>query len=128
MKPKHSFYTITRVVLGLYLILYAVNKFIHIVPTSYDKMPEITRDFIDSIAVYLPYLYIFEILVGFFLILNRWTAFWTIVLFPLTIAFLIFNITNNDINTFWPAAFVAILNIFLLIKNKEIYIPLFDGA
>lgn len=126
MKTKGGFYSLVRIVLGLFLVLYALNQFIHIVPTSYNKMPEITRDFIDSVAVYLPYLYIFEIVVGLFLIIDKWSALLIIVLIPLTVSFMIFNISNNDINTFWPAAIVAILNILLLMRYKEKYKPLFS--
>ena len=114
-----------RTILGLFLIVYALNQFLHFLPTSYGTMPENTRDFIDSVAVYLPYLYIFEIVIGLFLIINKWSSFIIIVLFPLTISFLIFNLSNNDIIKIWPALIVAILNIILLINNKDKYKSLF---
>lgn len=115
-----------RTILGLFLIIYALNQFLHFLPTSYGIMPENTRDFIDSVAVYLPYLYFFEILIGLFLIINKWSSFIIIVLFPLTISFLIFNLSNNDIIKIWPALIVAILNVALLINNKDKYKSLFS--
>lgn len=114
-----------RICLGLFLIVYALNQFFHFLPTSYGQMPEESMYFIDAVAIYLPYLYIFEILVGLFLLFNKWTPFIVIVLFPLTIAFLIFNMTNSDISKFWPAIVVAVLNIILLINNNKKYKPLF---
>lgn len=115
-----------RIVLGLFLIVYALNQFFHFLPTSYGQMPEESRYFIDAVAIYLPYLYIFEIIIGLLLVMNKWTPFIVIVLFPLTVAFLIFNMTNNDINKFWPSIVVAILNIILLISNSKKYKPLFS--
>ena len=115
-----------RIILGLFLIIYALNQFLHFLPTSYGQMPEDSKYFIDAVAMYLPYLYIFEIFIGLLLIINKWTPFIDIVLFPLSVSFLIFNMTNNDISKFWPAIVVAFLNIILLINNSKKYKPLFS--
>ena len=123
---KSNIYKWARIVLGLFLMIYALNQFLHFLPTSYGQMPEDSRYFIDAIAMYLPYLYIFEIIIGLLLVINKWTPFIAIVLFPLTISFLIFNMTNNDISKFWPAVVVAFLNIILLINNSKKYKPLFS--
>ena len=98
MKPDSNISTWARVILGLFLIIYALNQFLHFLPTSYGIMPENTREFIDAVVIYLPYLYIFEIVIGLLLVLNKWTSFIIIVLFPLSISFLIFNFSNNDFN------------------------------
>ncbi len=126
MKSEHKTEKWLRILLGLFLIIYALNQFLHFIPGSYGKMPENTRDFIDSVAAYLPALYIFEIIVGVFLLLNKWTPFVLIVLFPLTVAFLIFNFSNGDIKNMWPALIVAILNIYLMYFWRGKYRPLFD--
>ncbi len=123
---KSNVYKWARIVLGLFLIIYALNQFLHFLPTSYGQMPEDSRYFIDAIAMYLPYLYVFEMVIGLLLVINKWTPFIVIVLFPLTISFLIFNMTNNDISKFWPAVVVAFLNIILLINNSKKYKPLFS--
>lgn len=126
MTPLTNTSKLFRVILGLFLIIYALNQFLHFIPFTYGEMPENTKDFIDAVAVYLPYLYIFEILIGLLLVFNKWTPFVLIVLFPLTISFLIFNLTNNDLSKTWTALIIAILNIFLLINYKKKYIPLFS--
>ncbi|WP_111308177.1 hypothetical protein [Confluentibacter sediminis] len=123
---KSNVYKWSRIVLGLFLMIYALNQFLHFLPTSYGQMPEDSRYFIDAIAMYLPYLYIFEMVIGLLLVTNKWTPFIVIVLFPLTVSFLIFNMTNNDISKFWPAVVVAFLNIILLINNSKKYKPLFS--
>ena len=126
METKDNISKWSRIILGLFLIVYALNQFIHFIPFTYGEMPENTRDFIDAVVGYLPFLYIFEILIGFLLVINKWTPFILIVLFPLTISFLIFNISNNDLIKIWPALIVAILNVLLILNFKKKYQPLFN--
>jgi putative oxidoreductase len=113
------------IVLGVFMILYAANQFLHLLPTSYGNMPDFTRNYLDAVAAFLPALYIFEIMVGLMLIFNKWVPFISILLAPLSINFLIFNFTNGDWNII-PALFVAILNIILLFLHKEKFKPLFS--
>lgn len=126
MKNKISIVKWARIYLGLFLIIYALNQFFHFIPSTYGDMPETAREFIDSAVIYLPYLYVLEIIIGLFLIFNKWSAFIYIVLFPLTIAFLIFTFTNKDFADMWPALMVAMLNVYLLFSAKEKYKPLFN--
>lgn len=114
-----------RIGLGAFLVVYGLNRFLHFFPTSYGTMPEEAQQFLDSVMFYLPYLYAFEILVGLLLIFNKWTPFILIVLFPLSVSFLMFSIINNDFQELWPAVIVAGLNIVLLVNNKEKYKVLF---
>ena len=116
---------IISIVLGVFLIIYALNQFFHFFPMSYGKMPEFTRSFLDSTLPFLPALYVLEILLGLMLILNKWVPFIVIVLAPLSISFLIFNVSNGGMNIL-SAAFVAILNLVLLIQYREKYMPLFS--
>ncbi|HRV56279.1 MAG TPA: hypothetical protein P5264_12150, partial [Mangrovimonas sp.] len=67
---KTNFSKWLRILLGLFLIVYGLNQFFHFIPSTYGQMPENTRSFIDAVVEYLPYLYIFEILIGLFLLLN----------------------------------------------------------
>lgn len=126
MKTDNSTYKILRTILGLFLVLYALNQFLHILPTGYGTMPDSSRAFIDSVAGYLPALYIFELIVGLLIIFNKWVPFLLIVLFPLSIAFLIFSISNQDLLENWPAFVVAILNIVLVYYDRNLYRPLFS--
>jgi hypothetical protein len=125
MKKNTRSSALLRIILGLFLIIYALNHFLHFLPTSYGEMPENAKDFLDSVVIYLPALYLLEILIGLMLIFNKWVPFLLIVLFPLSVAFLIFVISNGDPSEMWPALVVALLNVLLLISEKEKYKPLF---
>lgn len=126
MEKSRPLFKFLRISLGVFLIAYALNKFLHVVPSSYGAMHHVAQDFLDAVAIYLPALYIFEIIIGLFLIFNKWKTFIYIVLFPLSVAFLMFGFINNDLLEIWPALLVAILNIILLLSRKEKYKTLFD--
>jgi len=128
--------SLLNIILGLFLIIYAANQFLHIFPTSYGDMPEFTQSYLDATAPFLPALYVFEIIIGLLLVINRWRPFILIVLAPLTVNFLIFNITNlildssavtltENLARIWPAALVAILNIILIFQYRDKFKPLF---
>ena len=116
----------SRIFLGLFLIVYALNQFLHFLPSGYTEMPEEARDFLDAVVMYLPLLYMLEIITGLFLIFDKWSAFILVVLFPLSVSFLIFTFANQDLSETWPALLVAGLNITLLTLGREKYKPLFD--
>lgn len=126
MENNQPLKTWLRVSLGLFLILYSLNKFFRFLPTSYGKMPEDAMDFIYAVVEYLPFLYFFEIILGLFLVFNKWTPFLLLVLFPLSVAFLIFSIANRDFLDALPALVVALLNFILILFEKEKYKPLFS--
>ncbi len=127
MKNNQLIKTWLRILLGLFLIVYALNQYFHFMPTSYGVMPDNTRDFIDAIVIYLPILYFFEVVLGLLFVFNKWTPFLLLVLFPLSVAFLIFSISNQDLSDAWPALLVAILNFTLVLFEKEKYKPLFKS-
>lgn len=127
MKTNNLTFKTLRIALGLFLVLYALNKFFQFLPTSYGAMPAHTQDFLDAVATYLPALYIFEIIIGLFLVFNKWTPMILIVLFPLSITFLIFSFSNGSLVKAWPALVVALLNVALIINRSEQYKPLFKS-
>ena len=126
MKTSDNLSKWLKIILGIFLIGYALNQFFHFLPSGYGKMPENSRDFIDAVAIYLPFLYLLEIIIGIFLLINKWTSFILIVLFPLSVAFVIFTFANMNIANTWPAVIVALLNIILVFKAREKYRALFD--
>ena len=125
MKATHDYAKWLRLLLGVFLIGYAANQFLHYIPSTYGDMPQSAEDFLDTTAPYLPYLYIFEFIIGVFLLLDKWTSFIYILLFPLTFSFIMFTIINKDLGDMWPALVVGTLNIILLFSKKETYKVLF---
>ena len=117
---------ILRIILGLFLITYALNKFFQFLPAGYGEMPEPTQDFLDAVAAYLPALYIFEVVLALFLLLNKWTPAVLLVLFPLSVSFMIFSVANGDFLLAWPAILVALINVVLMWDNRARYKPLFN--
>lgn len=115
---------IVSIVLGTFLILYAANQFLHFLPSGYGKMPDFTRVYLDAVLPFLPALYIFEIILGLAFITNKWVPFLVIVLAPLSVNFLIFNLANGGWNIL-SAAFVALLNLVLIYQFRDRYKPLF---
>ena len=122
---KSSVIRVLRIVLGLFLITYALNKFFQFLPAGYGEMPEPTQDFLDAVAAYLPALYIFEIVLGLFLLINKWIPAVLLVLFPLTVSFMIFSMANGDLMLAWPAILVAVVNVVLMWDRRDRYKPLF---
>ncbi len=119
-----KFTKVVTMILGAFLVLYGANMFLHIVPTGYGDMEDFTREFLDSVLPFLPFLYIFEILLGIVLIWGKWVPFLMILLAPLSVNFLMFNFLNGGWNII-PAIIVAMLNLVLLYQYKEKYKPLF---
>ncbi len=119
-----TFTRVISIILGAFLIIYAVNEFVHFFPTSYGKMPDFAQNYLDAVAPFLPALYIFEIIVGIFLIFNIWIPFIAIVLAPLSVSFMIFNFANGDWNIL-TAVFVAVMNLILIYQYWPKYKPLF---
>ncbi|MDF1572845.1 MAG: hypothetical protein P1P82_14650 [Bacteroidales bacterium] len=115
---------IISIVLGAFLVLYAANQFLHFLPSGYGKMPDFTRDYLDAMLPFLPALYIFEIILGLAFITNKWVPFLVIILAPLSVNFLIFNLANGGWNIL-SAAFVALLNLVLIYQYRDRYKPLF---
>jgi putative oxidoreductase len=48
-----------------------------------------------------------------------------IILAPLSVAFLIFSISNGVISRAWPAILVAAINVVLMLRRRDLYKPLF---
>lgn len=115
---------ILSIVLGTFLIIYAANQFLHFLPSGYGKMPDFTRDYLDAVLPFLPALYIFEIILGIAFITNKWIPFLVILLAPLSVNFLIFNLANGGWNII-SAAFVAVMNLLLIYQYRDRYKPLF---
>jgi uncharacterized membrane protein YphA (DoxX/SURF4 family) len=121
MNSKLTF--VLRIVLALLLLAFGGNKFIGFMPT-----PPLPADsFIPHIIAtgYLwPLIGLTEILVGFLLIINKWKGFALVLLAPISVNIILYQLTY-DIAGIGPAAIVAILNILLIYANWKKFKTLF---
>lgn len=118
---------ITRTILALVLLMFGLNKFLNFMP--FPPMPEDAHKFMGALmeSGYIMYIVaIVEILSGVFLLINKFSNFWLIVIFPILLNAFLFHLFL-DIAGIVGALFAISLNIFLIIKSFEVYRVLFTS-
>lgn len=121
-----TFTTILRVVLGLGLLVFGLNKFLNYIPMF--EMPPAAANFMESLETtgYAFYLVaILEIAVAIMLLLKKWVPFALVLLAPLTINILLFHIFL-DVSDIAVAIVMFSLNVLLMYKYWKAYRPLFQ--
>lgn len=119
-----KFTQIVRVLLGIILIAFGINKIYSFIPLP-QPSPEAAR-FMESLAdtgYILTVVAIFEIIIGLLLLLRLWVPFVLLLLVPLSLNILLFHIFM-DIPAIGTAILVVILNGILLYKHRLKYKPL----
>jgi len=117
---------IARIILGIVLLVFGVNKFLNFMP-----MPPMEGDaatFMNGLGVsgyMFPLLGIIEILVGVLLILNKTVPFALVLLAPLAVNMVLFHAAMAPLGIL-PAAIVFILNAYLLYANWDKFKGLFN--
>ncbi|MHA3789282.1 DoxX family membrane protein [Flavobacterium hauense] len=122
-----KFTQIVRILLGLILIVFGVNKIYSFIPLP--QPPPQAADFMASLAdtgYILTLVAIFEIIIGFLLICRMWVPFVLLLLVPLSLNILLFHLFL-DIPAIGTALLVAILNGILIYKHRLKYKPLFTS-
>ena len=124
---KATFTTILRLVLGVGLILFGINKIIQTPFIPLFEMPMAAANFLESLenTGYVFYVVaVIEILVGFLLLINKWVPFALLLLAPISLNILLFHLFL-DISDVWVAIVIVTLNIILIYKYWKVYRPLF---
>ena len=83
---------ITRTLLGIIYLVFGLNFFLHFIPLP--AMPGPGGDFEGALfkAGYLfPFFKVIEIVAGVFLLINRYAAFFALVIFPITLNIFLFH-------------------------------------
>ncbi|WP_298221416.1 DoxX family membrane protein [Flavobacterium sp.] len=120
-----QFTLLVRIVLGILLIVFGSNKFLHFIP-----LPPPTgsaADFMNSLGAtgyIFPFVGMLEVIIGAMLLFKKWVAFALILLAPISINILLFHLFL-DIPGVGAALIVAILNAILIYKHWKQYLPLF---
>lgn len=120
-----TFTKILRMLLGLALIVFGLNKFFDFM--NLFEMPVAAANFIESLKTsgYVFYLIaVLEIGVGLLLLLNKWVPFALLVLVPITLNILLFHLFLN-VSDVYIAIIITALNTILIFKYWKSYRPLF---
>lgn len=121
-----TFTKILKIILGLTLIAFGLNKFLGFLPTP--ELPGEASNFMSSLAAtgyVLPILGTIEVGIGLLLLLNKWVPFALILLAPISFNILLFHLFL-DLPDIWSALVVIVLNILLIYKYWKAYKPLFQ--
>tara|TARA_R100000988_G_C3934372_1_gene133052 strand:+ start:291 stop:668 length:378 start_codon:yes stop_codon:yes gene_type:complete len=121
-----TFTTILRIVLGLTLLVFGLNKFINFI--NMFEMPRAAANFMESLETsgYVFYLVaILEIAVALMLLFKKWVPFALVLLAPLSFNILLFHIFL-DVSDITVAIVVFSLNVLLMYKYWKAYRPLFQ--
>ena len=108
-----------RIALGLMLVLFGANKFLNFMPMP-EPAPEVFAAFgaLMTLKFILPTVGIIEVLVGASLLSNKFTSVALLVLVPISYSIVAFHLAFDPAGV-GGAAFVAILNVVLLLSKKE---------
>lgn len=121
-----NFTKLMRILLGAILVIFGLNKFLNFIPAP--ELPENAANFINSLlstGYILQVVGIVEIIIGIFLLMNKWVAFALIVLVPISVNILLFHLFL-DIPGISGALLVAVINGVLMYKLWPKYKPLFN--
>ncbi len=121
------FTKIVRLLLGLLLVLFGLNK---LLPTPFIPLPQLpakAADFMFSLVAtgyVLKTVGTLEILIGALLLAKKWVAFALIALVPISLNILLFHLFL-DASGIAGALLVATLNVILIYKHWSQYNSLF---
>lgn len=120
------FTKIVRILLGIMLVVFGANKFLHFIPM--EPPTGEAGDFMNSLGAtgyIFPVVGVFEVLIGLMLLLKKWVAFALILLVPISINILLFHLFL-DIPGVGVALLVTIFNGILIYKHWTQYKSLFQ--
>jgi len=119
------FTKIIRIALGLALIVFGANKFLHFIPT--EPPTGAAGEFMNSLGAtgyIFPVVGVLEVIIGALLLLKKWVAFALILLAPIAINILLFHLFL-DIPGVAVALVIACFNGIMIYKHWQQYKPLF---
>lgn len=112
---------IIRVLLGLILIVFGLNKFLQFMP--FPPMPDAAMEFMGALGksgYIMPIVAIVEIVTGVLIIFKKFMPLALIVLFPVLLNAFLFHLFL-DLAGVGGAAVAIAMNVFLIFANKESY-------
>jgi putative oxidoreductase len=121
---------IARVLLGLIFVVFGLNFFFHFIPMAQPAMSKEASAFSGGLwgsGYFFQYMKVIEILSGLFLLVNRYTAFFLLVLLPISLNIFLFHAILAPAGVPVGAA-VIVLNLFLCIAYIKYYKSVFTAV
>ncbi|MEM7511233.1 MAG: DoxX family membrane protein [Bacteroidota bacterium] len=119
---------VVRVLLGLFLVVFGINKFLLFMPAM--DMPEPASAFFGSI-INTGYLFQFvglvEVLAGLALLLNRFVPLALIIVAPVLVNILAFHLFL-DPKTIIPGLVLTAMSVYLMFQYKPLYDPILSAT
>ena len=118
---------IARILLGLLFLLFGLNFFFPFIPMDQPKMSAAATAFSGGLfgsGYFFQFLKVLEILSGFFLLINRLTAFFLLVLLPISTNIFLFHLMLVPSGVPIATGVIA-LNLFLCIAYFKYYKQVF---
>jgi hypothetical protein len=121
---------ITRILLGLIYVVFGLNYFFPFIPMKEPAMSKEAIAFSSGLfgsGYFFPFLKVLEIVSGLFLLVNRYTAFFVLFIFPITLNIFLFHgfLVPSGLTMAVP---MLIINIFLGYAYRKYYTTLFTAS
>lgn len=119
------FTKIARIALGVVLVVFGANKFLHFIPM--EAPTGAAGEFMNSLGAtgyIFPFVGVMEVIIGVMLLLKKWVAFALILLAPISANILLFHMFL-DIPGISVAIVIVSINAVLIFKHWQQYKPLF---
>jgi len=117
---------IARILLGLIYVVFGLNFFLHFIP-----MPAPTKDAAGAFegglfgaGYFFPFMKVIEILSGAFLLINRYTPLFTLIVFPITLNIFLFHAALAPAGLTMAGPMI-LFNLFLAYAYRKYYTSIF---
>jgi len=119
-----NFTNLTRILLGIMLVFFGLNKFFEFVAPTLAHEAKVFIQSIGDTGYLMHIVGIFEIFIGAMLLFNKWVAFALLMLVPISLNILLFHLFL-DLSSIIGALVISTLNLILIYKYWNNYKSLF---
>ena len=120
---------IARIILGLIFVVFGINffhDFMHVKPPAMSPAASAFTGGLYGSGYFLQYLKVIEIISGFFLLINRYTAFFLLVLLPIGVNIFLFHAILAPYGAAM-GTLIIVLILFLCIAHFKYYRSVFTA-
>jgi putative oxidoreductase len=121
---------IARILLGLIFVVFGLNFFFHFLPMTPPPMSEKAQAFSGGLygsGYFFQYMKVIEISSGLAILFNRYTAFFLLILFPVSVNIFLFHaiLLPSGLTVAGP---LIILHLFLAFAYRKYYSSIFTAV